>query len=230
MISEGADIIDIGAYSSRPGAAEVTLEEEISRIQMVAPELRKQFPNTVFSLDSFRSEVINQCAEQFSFIINDISGFEADEQMLATVKQLNFPYILMHMKGTPKNMQDNPQYEDVAMEVLDFLAQKLFQLASAGINQVIVDPGFGFGKSIDDNYRLLSKLNVFNILDKPILAGLSRKSMIYKLLGTTPKEIIHASSALNLLAIQNGAQILRVHDVKEAVETRKLWEQLNKVI
>ena len=229
MINEGADIIDVGAVSTRPGAAKISTDEEISRILPVVKEIKLQFPDIILSIDTTNSAVVKKISEFTAFILNDISAFEFDAELPRIISQLQFPYIIMHMQGTPINMQETPEYEDVSFEVLQFLSQKAHKLRMAGVDQIIVDPGFGFGKTIQHNFEMLNKLNVFNILEYPILAGLSRKSMIYKALDIEPQQALNGTTALNMLALKNGASILRVHDVKEAVETRTLWHHLNSI-
>jgi dihydropteroate synthase len=224
MIGEGASIIDIGAVSTRPGAAAVSEEEEISRLLPVIETLTFRYPETVFSVDTCRSKVVKLAAEAGIGIINDISGGSMDQHLMDAVAISGLPYILMHMQGTPADMQLNPSYDNVSNEVNTFFDQKLKQLENAGINQVILDPGIGFGKSIEHNYSLLSQLNRFKKHSFPLLVGLSRKSMIYKLLQINPQEALPGTSALHILAVLNGADILRVHDVKEAVQVIKLAE------
>ena len=222
MITEGASIIDIGAVSSRPGAAEVSADEEISLLLPAIETLTSRFPETVFSVDTYRSKAVKLSAEAGIGIINDISGGSMDKDLIESVSVSGLPYILMHMQGTPSDMQKKPFYNDVTGEVLSYFEQKIIQLHNAGIEQVILDPGFGFGKSIEHNYSLLSQLSRFKKPGFPLLIGLSRKSMIYKLLEITPAEALSGTSALHMLAVLNGTDILRVHDVKEAVQVIKL--------
>ncbi|WP_440122840.1 dihydropteroate synthase [Tenacibaculum sp. Ill] len=226
ILSEGATFIDVGAYSSRPGAKHISEEEELQRMLPVVELLIKNFPEIIISIDSFRSRVVEESINAGAAIINDISGGKMDEQMFKTVAKLQVPYIMMHMKGTPQNMQQNPQYENVVTEVISFFAEQLFKLRELKVNDVIIDVGFGFGKTLDQNYELLKKLSLFKSLDVPILTGVSRKSMLYKLLGVTPKEALNATTVANTIALLNGTHILRVHDVKEAVETVKIVGQL----
>lgn len=226
MLSEGATFIDVGAYSSRPGAKHISEEEELQRMLPVVELLIKNFPEIIISIDSFRSRVVEESINAGAAIINDISGGKMDEQMFETVAKLQVPYIMMHMKGTPQNMQQNPQYENVVTEVISFFAEQLFKLRELKVNDVIIDVGFGFGKTLDQNYELLKKLSLFKSLDVPILTGVSRKSMLYKLLGVTPKEALNATTVANTIALLNGTHILRVHDVKEAVEAVKIVGQL----
>lgn len=226
ILNEEATFIDVGAYSSRPGAKHISEEEELQRMLPVVELLIKNFPEIIISIDSFRSRVVEESVNAGAAIINDISGGMMDEQMFKTVAKLQVPYIMMHMKGTPQNMQQNPQYENVVMEVISFFAEQLFKLRKLKVNDVIIDVGFGFGKTLDQNYELLKKLSLFKSLDAPILTGVSRKSMLYKLLGVTPKEALNATTVANTVALLNGTHILRVHDVKEAVEAVKIVEQL----
>ncbi|WP_425659863.1 dihydropteroate synthase [Tenacibaculum ascidiaceicola] len=226
MLNEEATFIDVGAYSSRPGAKHISEEEELQRMLPVVELLIKNFPEIIISIDSFRSRVVEESVNAGAAIINDISGGMMDEQMFKTVAKLQVPYIMMHMKGTPQNMQQNPQYENVVTEVISFFAEQLFKLRKLKVNDVIIDVGFGFGKTLDQNYELLKKLSLFKSLDAPILTGVSRKSMLYKLLGVGPKEALNATTVANTVALLNGTHILRVHDVKEAVEAVKVVEQL----
>ncbi len=223
MINYGCDIVDIGAYSSRPGAKNISIAEELNRLCPVLEIIRNEFPDIILSVDTFRSEVAKNVVENFNVnIINDISAGELDDNMFETVAKLNIPYILMHMKGSPDNMQENPEYNNVIKEVIDYFAVKIEKLKLLGVNDLIIDPGFGFGKTLEHNYQLLKYLDDFKILELPILVGISRKSMINKLLEITPEEALNGTSVLNTLAIINGTNILRVHDVKEANESIKL--------
>lgn len=226
MLNEGADIIDVGAISSKPGANILTFKEEQERLLPLFKELSKQFKNTIFSLDTFRSEIAKQFVNDFGVsIINDISAGELDSKMFETVRELNVPYIIMHMQGKPETMQNNPTYNKaVYLEIIEYFAKKISELKLLGINDIIIDPGFGFGKTLEQNYQLLNKLETFNIIDLPLLVGISRKSMITKLLDTTPENALNGTSVLNTIALQKGASILRVHDVKEAKETITLFE------
>jgi dihydropteroate synthase len=224
MIAEGASIIDLGAVSTRPGADFVSEKEEISRLIPVLEVLVNRYPKMTFSVDTFRSHVVKLAANAGSGIINDISGGSMDAELLKTVGETGLPYILMHIQGTPQTMQLNPEYENVTDSVCGFFQQKLNEAAEAGIKEIILDPGFGFGKTIEHNYQLLKELATFKQFGCPVLVGLSRKSMIYKLLNITPADSLPATTALNLLAILNGTDILRVHDVKEAVQVLKLAE------
>jgi dihydropteroate synthase len=224
MIQDGASIIDLGAVSTRPGAKHVTEMEEIARLIPTLEILAKRYPETVLSVDTFRSRVVKLSAEAGAGIINDISGGSMDAGLIETVAGTGLPYILMHMQGTPTDMQKNPVYENVTKEVGDFFESNLSILQNSGIQQVILDPGFGFGKSFDHNFKLLRELSTFKQSGFPVLVGISRKSMIYRLLHIAPAEALPATSALHLAALLNGADILRVHDVKEAVEVIKLAE------
>jgi dihydropteroate synthase len=225
MINEGADILDVGGYSSRPGAQDVSSEEELSR---VLPIIEKLSANTSIpiSIDTFRSEVAYRAVKAGASIINDISAGEDDPEMLSTVAQLKVPYIAMHKQGKPDTMQDNPTYGNVVDEVFQYLLAKKKECLDKGIIDVILDPGFGFGKTVEHNYELLSKLNRLHIIDLPILVGLSRKSMICKVLKVNPKDALNGTSFLHAFALQGGANILRVHDVKEAKECIKLWKEM----
>src|ERR1035437_551160 len=225
MIGEGADIIDIGGQSTRPGSERISVKEELQRVLSAIETILKNFPETIISIDTYQSAVAKEAVNAGAAIINDISAGNMDSDMIPTVAKLQVPYICMHMKGTPQDMQEHPSYENVTKEVLDFFIQKTDECRRAGINDVIIDPGFGFGKTITHNFRLLKQLSAFAMLDKPIMAGLSRKSTIYKTLGITAGEALNGTSVLNTLALQNGATILRVHDVKEAKEVIKLYEQ-----
>ena len=218
ILNEGGKVIDIGGYSSRPGAYNINEREEINRVIPIIEMIVKTFPETVISIDTFRSEVAKQAIDAGASIINDISGGDADIKMLETIVNLQVPYIMMHMQGSPQNMQTNPQYVDVASEVLTYFSKKVNQLTQIGVNDIILDPGFGFGKTIEHNYEILDRFEEFNILNLPLLAGISRKSMIYKKLGITPEKSLPETIRLNKIALDKGANILRVHDVKEAVE------------
>ncbi len=225
ILSEGADIVDIGGYSSRPGADDVQADEEWRRVSQGLEVIQKYYPSTIVSVDTFRASVAQKSVEQGgAAIINDISGGELDSDMFSTVAKLHVPYILMHMKGTPRDMQQAPIYTDVTAEVIAYLSRRLSELRSAGVADVIIDPGWGFGKTIEHNYQLLRQMSDFEVFNLPILAGLSRKSMIYKVLGTDAEHSLNGTTALNMLALINGAHILRVHDVKEAVECVTLWK------
>jgi dihydropteroate synthase len=226
MLAEGATFIDIGAYSSRPGAKHVSQDEELSRITPIVKLLLKHFPEIRLSIDTFRSEVAKTCIEIGASLINDISAGEMDASMMETVGKLQVPYIMMHMQGTPQNMQQNPKYNNITTDIIYYFSKKISEARSHLINDIIIDPGFGFGKTITHNYELLSKLAFFKNLDVHLLVGVSRKSMVYKLLKTTPDNALNGTTVVHTIALQKGAQILRVHDVKEAVECVTLVEQL----
>jgi dihydropteroate synthase len=229
MINEGAMILDIGGMSSRPGAQIIDYQEELQRVLPAIEVIIKSFPDTILSIDTLSSKVAKEAVAYGASIVNDISAGSLDGEMFGAVAALGVPYILMHMKGKPQDMQEKPSYEDVVLEVLDFFIAKIEILKKLGINDIIIDPGFGFGKEIDDNFRLLKSLTAFNILGYPILAGVSRKSFIYKTLNISAKEALTGTIALNMVALEQGAKILRVHDVKEAQETIKIWQSLNGV-
>ena len=227
MLEEGATIIDIGAMSSRPGAIEILAKEEWNRLKKPIQIILKEFPEAILSIDTYRSEIARKVIAEGAAIINDISGGVLDEKMFNTIANLKVPYIMMHMKGTPDNMQQSPEYQDVTLEIFDWFTPRIVKLKELGATEIIIDPGFGFGKTIAHNYELLQKLHVFNIHDLPILAGLSRKSMIYKVLETTPQDALNGTSVLHFVALQQGVKILRVHDVKEAKQTIKLYHTIN---
>ena len=218
MLQEGATFIDVGGYSSRPNAKYISEDEELQRIIPVINLLTKQFPKIVISVDTFRSNVVLESVQAGACMINDISGGEMDHNMFATIAKLQVPYIIMHMQGTPKTMQQNPKYDDIAKDIILYFSKKIQQLRALGVNDLILDVGFGFGKTLEQNYELLQKLALFKNLDVPLLIGISRKSMLYKLLGISPKKALNASTAAHTIALLNGANILRVHDVKEAQE------------
>ena len=226
MLSEGATFIDVGAYSSRPGAKHISEEEELKRIVPVVQLLFKNFPEIILSIDTFRSSIAKVTIKEGAAIINDISAGQTDEEMHNTIANLQVPYIMMHMQGTPQNMQVNPNYSDVITEVYKFFSKHLFALKELKVNDVIIDVGFGFGKTIEHNYKLLNNIDYFKNLEVPVLTGVSRKSMLYKVLNTSAKEALNATTAANTVALLNGTNILRVHDVKEAVEAIKIVEQL----
>ena len=222
MLNEGADFVDIGAYSSKPNADFVTEEEEIKRIAPVVELVIKHFPEAIISVDTFRAAVAKAAVEAGAAIVNDISAGNLDENMLPTVGALKVPYIMMHMRGTPQTMVKLTDYEDIVKEMLFYFSQKIAEAHSHGIDDIIIDPGFGFAKTLEQNYEVLNKMELFKMTDMPILAGMSRKSMIYKLLGITPQESLNGTTVLNTIALTKGANILRVHDVKEAVECIKI--------
>ncbi|MBV7441591.1 dihydropteroate synthase [Weeksellaceae bacterium TAE3-ERU29] len=224
MLNDGATIIDIGGQSTRPNADFLDAETELSRVLPIIEELVKNFPEIIISIDTFWSEVAKNTIESGASIINDISAGQIDNNMFETVGKLNVPYILMHMKGTPKTMQKNTNYENVIEEVQLFLSEKIFELNKLGVHDIIIDLGYGFSKTLEQNYKLLKNQKDFMFNKYPILTGVSRKSMIFKLLNIKPEKSINGTTALNILALQNNAKILRVHDVKEAVECIKIWE------
>ncbi|MCM1291887.1 MAG: dihydropteroate synthase [Prevotella sp.] len=227
ITSQGADIIDIGGYSTRPGAAEVSPEEEYTRLARGLELIRKVVPQSVVSVDTFRADVARKCVEEWGVsIINDISGGDLDEDMAETVAELGVAYVAMHTRGTPATMQQMTTYDNVTAEVLEDLAAKLSRLRLLGVNDVIIDPGFGFAKTVSQNYQLLRELEIFKALGVPVLAGLSRKSMIWRPLGISPEDAADGTTALGMVALLNGADILRVHDVRPAVETVKLYKLL----
>lgn len=230
MLSEGATIIDIGAYSSRPGATDISAEEEQERLAKALQPIRKSFPGAIISVDTFRADVARYVVQEFNVnMINDISAGELDPQMFETVASCNVPYILMHMKGTPQTMQQNTNYDNLINDIIRYLAQRINLAVQAGIKDIIVDPGFGFGKTTEQNFRLLANLGDFKIFQRPILVGLSRKSMVYKTLETTPENALNGTLTLETIALLNGANILRVHDVKETVEMLKILEAYKQV-
>ena len=226
MLTDGATFIDVGAYSSRPGAAAVSETEELHRILPIVELILIKFPETILSVDTFRSPVAYKCLEVGAALINDISAGKRDERMLKTIAEFKVPYIMMHMKGTPQNMQEQTDYDNLLEDVLYYFSERIAAARALGIHDIIVDLGFGFAKTLEQNYQLLEKLDFFHTFNVPILAGLSRKSMIYKLLKTTPQKALNGTTALHMFALTKGASILRVHDVKEAMECVKLSEQL----
>ena len=230
ILAEGGQMIDIGAYSSRPNADDVSTKEEMERLRRGLRILREKAPDAIVSVDTFRAEVAKMCVEEYGVqIVNDISGGELDKEMFSTVAHLGVPYVLMHMKGTPQTMQEAPHYDDLMKEVLLYFAEKIQQLHDLGQKDIILDPGFGFAKTLEHNYELLSHLEALQIFELPILVGVSRKSMIYKLLGTTAQEALNGTTVLNTICLMKGcANILRVHDVKECVEAVNIYQQLYK--
>ena len=225
MVEDGADLIDVGGYSSRPGAENISEHEEISRVEEVIRTIVKEFPNVPLSIDTFRASVARRAIEAGASMINDISGGEQDQAMFETVAELQVPYILMHMKGTPRTMTTLTNYENILKEITNYFQSKISQLHQKGVKDIIIDPGFGFAKNATQNFELLRHLDYFKILGKPILAGLSRKSMIWRTLETDPEGALNGTTALNTLALLKGASLLRVHDVKEARECIKLFEK-----
>ncbi len=227
MLNDGATFIDIGAYSSKPNADFVSEEEELQRIVPIVNLILENFPETLISIDTFRSEVAQACIENGAAIINDISAGNLDDKMLETIAKYNVPYIMMHMRGTPKIMQIMTNYENIVKEMLFYFSEKVAKARSLGINDLILDPGFGFAKIVEQNYEVLQKMELFNTLELPILVGFSRKSMIYKSLNSIAEEALNGTTVLNTLALTKGAKILRVHDVKEAMECVTLYTKTN---
>ena len=225
MVEDGMDILDIGGYSSKPGAKNISCDEEMTRVIPILKHIRKIFPDLVISIDTFRSKIASMSLDEGADIINDISGGTLDKNMMSIVSKNNCPYILMHMQGNPQNMQNDPSYENVTLEIIQYLAQRIKIAHDNNIVDIIVDPGFGFGKTLEHNFEILNNLEKFNVLDTPILAGFSRKSMIYKTLKTSSEKALNGTSSLNTIALTKGAKILRVHDVKEAKECIILHEK-----
>ena len=227
ILSEGGQIIDIGGYSSRPDAVEVSPEEEMSRLAFALKILNVHYPDTPLSVDTFRADVARRCVEEYGVaIVNDISGGELDREMFDTVARLHVPYIMMHMRGTPQTMQQHTDYADMMEDIMLYFAGKVRRLRLLGVNDIILDPGFGFSKTVEQNYALMSRLREFGEFGLPLLVGVSRKSMIYKFLGGTPADSLNGTTVLNTFALMNGADILRVHDVRAAVEAVKIVNQL----
>lgn len=226
MVSEGVSFLDVGGYSSRPGASDVSLQEELDRVTPIVEALHRHFSSIPISVDTFRSEVAEQALSSGASLVNDISGGVLDPEILHVAAKHEAPYILMHMKGTPSNMQVSPEYEDVVLDVMDFFIERSSLALAAGLHDVILDPGFGFGKTIEHNYQLLQGLHAFRAIGAPLLVGISRKSMVWKVLGSSPDAALNGTTALHMVALQQGASILRVHDVKEAVEVISLWKHL----
>ncbi len=226
MLSQGADIIDLGAYSTRPGADEVSAEKEIQRLIPVIEAILKRFPDTVLSVDTFRAQVAREAIQAGAHLINDVSGGELDADMFQTVASLGVPYILMHMRGTPQNMQSLTDYEDLLWEITHYFSQKIQQLRALGVKDIILDPGFGFAKTLDQNYELLNRLDELHVLRLPILGAVSRKSMIYKALDITPQQALNGSTVLHTLLLSKGVQLLRVHDVPEAKQALELFTRM----
>jgi dihydropteroate synthase len=227
MMSEGASFIDIGAYSSKPSAAFVSEQEEMERIVPIVDLVLKHFPEAILSIDTFRAAVAKACIESGAAMINDISAGLLDHKMLETIAQYKVPYIMMHMRGTPQTMQTLTQYDAIVKEMLFYFSERVAAARALGINDLIVDPGFGFAKTLEQNFEVFQKLALFNSLELPILIGISRKSMIYKTLNTSAKEALNGTTVLNALALSKGAKILRVHDVKEAMECISLYHTIN---
>jgi len=227
MKQEGASIIDIGGYSTRPGAEEVSLEEEMNRLRMGLNWVRKYQPDAVVSVDTFRADVAKMCVEEYGVaIINDVSAGQMDGEMFSVIARLGVPYIIMHMKGTPRNMQVSPHYDNMLKEVFCYFSEKVQKLRDLGVKDILIDPGFGFGKTIEHNYQLMNHLEEFSLFNVPLLVGISRKSMIYKLLESSPEEALNGTTVLNTIALMKGANILRVHDVRAATEAVKMVRQM----
>ena len=226
LINEGATFIDLGGYSSRPNAKHISEKEELQRVIPVIETVIDKFPNALISIDTFRSKVARNAIQSGACMINDISAGNMDEKMFKTVAEMQVPYIMMHMKGTPQTMQKNPTYDDIVHEVIFYFSQKISELRSLGVNDLIIDVGFGFGKTIPQNYILLKNLALFKSLEVPILAGVSRKSMLYKMIDVTAQEALNVTTVANTIALMNGTNILRVHDVQEAIETIKIINAL----
>lgn len=226
FLSEGATILDLGAYSSKPNANHINEVEELDRLLPAINSIVRQFPKVILSVDTFRSNVAKQAVKHGAAIINDISSGDIDPEMFETIAQLNVPYIMMHMQGTPQNMQSKPNYRNITAEISKYFSAKINKLNKLGVNDIVLDPGFGFGKTTNHNYELFSKMDQLNLFEKPLLVGISRKSMIYKLLETDPENALNGTSALHSVALLKGADILRVHDVKKAIEVVKIVQQL----
>ena len=226
MINEGATFIDIGAYSSRPGAVHISQDEELARLLPVVKLVIREFPDALISIDTFRSYVASEAINSGACMINDISGGSLDEEMFSVIAKLQVPYILMHMVGTPQNMQQNVHYDNLVKDIIFYFSQKVFELRKLGVNDIILDPGFGFSKTMDQNFELLQKLELFSGMDLPVLVGLSRKSMLYKLFDLDANSALNATTSANTIALMKGAGILRVHDVKEAMETITIFEKM----
>lgn len=226
MISAGATFIDLGAYSSRPRAMHISQDEELSRLLPVLELVLKEFPDALVSIDTFRSHVADVAVQSGACMVNDISGGSMDEDMFATIAKLQVPYILMHMVGTPQTMQQNVQYENLIKDIIFYFSEKVFELRKLGVNDLILDPGFGFSKTLDQNFELLQKLELFSGMNLPLLVGLSRKSMLYKLLDLDADRALNATTSVNTIALMKGASILRVHDVQEAIETVSIFEKI----
>ncbi len=227
MLLEGATFIDIGGYSSKPNAEFVSEEEELQRILPIVQKVLNEFPETIISIDTFRSKVAKETVERGAAMMNDISAGNLDDAMFQTIADLQVPYIMMHMRGTPQTMQSMTQYENIVKEMIFYFSERVAKARSLGINDLIIDPGFGFAKTLEQNFEVLNKLELFQMLELPLLAGVSRKSMIYKTLDTTAEFALNGTTSLNTISLLKGAKILRVHDVKEALECVKLFNQLN---
>ena len=227
IIDEGASIIDIGAYSSRPNAEHITAEEEMNRLRTGLEILNRNHPEAIISVDTFRADVAAQCVNEYGVaVINDIAAGEMDSEMFETVARLGVPYIMMHMQGTPQSMQAEPHYDNLLKEIFMYFAKKIQQLRDLGVKDIVLDPGFGFGKTLEHNYELMAHLEEFKVFELPLLVGISRKSMIYRLFGSTPQEALNGTTVLDTIALMKGADIIRVHDVREAVEAVKMVEKI----
>lgn len=228
IITEGADMIDIGAYSSRPNAEHVSTKEEMARLRKGLEAIREVAPEAIVSVDTFRADVASMCVEEYGVaLINDISGGQMDERMFDTVARLDVPYIMMHMQGTPQDMQQHIHYDHLRMEIMQYFALRVQDLHARGVKDIIIDPGFGFGKTLAHNYELFKHLEDFKLFGLPLLVGISRKSMIYKLLDSSPEEALNGTTVLNTIALTKGVDILRVHDVKACVEAVRIFNQMN---
>lgn len=227
ILDEGGTLIDIGAYSSRPDAEDVSPEEEMKRLRQGLEIIQRECPQAIISIDTFRADVARMCVEEYgAALINDISAGDLDPNMFSTVAQLKVPYVMMHMQGNPQNMQNNPHYDNPVKEIIRYFAEKIEKLRAQGVKDLIIDPGFGFGKTLEHNYEILNKLEEFQIFQVPMLVGVSRKSMIYKLIGGGPEDALNGTTAIHAIALMKGASLLRVHDVKAAVETVRIFNAL----
>jgi dihydropteroate synthase len=226
MLNDGADLLDIGAMSSRPGAQEISEQKEIDRLLPAVEFIRRTWPNVIISIDTYRSEVVRACTYIGVDMVNDITTGLKDEKLLHTIAQAKLPYIMMHMKGSPPDMQDQPEYEDLILDIIGFFRDRLSVVREVGIKDIMVDPGIGFGKSADDNFKIIRQLRSFELFDLPLLVGLSRKSLIYNTLKTKPDQALNGTTALHMVALMNGANMLRVHDVQAAVECKKLFQKI----
>ncbi|WP_020539560.1 dihydropteroate synthase [Lewinella cohaerens] len=229
MLADGADLLDIGGMSSRPGAEVISADQELHRVIAPIKAIMQRFPEAIVSIDTVHAKVAKEAVATGASLVNDISAGRIDPEMYDAIAELGVPYVLMHMRGTPETMQKQVDYENIVQEILDFFITEVTLLRQKGVKDIVIDPGFGFGKTIRQNYELLNDLNLFQILEVPVLIGVSRKSMIYKLLNCSPLEALNGSSVVHLLALQNDAKILRVHDVKEAAEVIKIWKMMEDV-
>jgi dihydropteroate synthase len=229
MVEEGADILDVGGYSSRPGAKDIPRDEESERVLKAIKLISTELPQAIISVDTFRADIARDAVTECgAHMVNDISGGEADSDMFPVVEKLNVPYVIMHMKGVPRTMQNNPVYDDIVADILRWFGERIFRLHNAGVKDIIIDPGFGFGKTAEHNFELLRRLGDFSVAGLPLLVGISRKSMIWKTLAVTTDEALNGTTVLNTLALAHGADILRVHDVKEAVQAVRLFKKMRK--